>query len=205
MIESVVEKVTAELSAAGAPIDQVTGTWRDELRAEVDTITRPVCGRWGIDPGAMALPVTAVGATKGVTVTLEGVDLTDGLTGAAVAINALVAGVVATTLLGGGTALLVATGPVAPIVLGLALFFGLMMGTDAMMDEIRSRELPALARKAVTDGKVRKDAAKSESMMRVSLEQELTRNFATTVVGPLTADLIGQLDAAADEAELLVR
>lgn len=210
MVDQVTRGVKADLEERNnARIGTVTSEWQNKLRAELDNITRPISNRWHIDPGALRLPRITVKTGRSVAVTVDTRSLTREFDAAAHAVNAVVASVVAMTLFGAGTAIIAATGPFAVIIAAVAGFAALTMGKEELMERLNTVRVPKVLRQlkgeASMTQKLRAKAATSEAELAATMAAEFTKEFEASLVGQVTRDIAAQLDAVADEAELLIR
>ena len=206
MVRLVVANVKADLSALNnATIAAVTVEWQNKVRVELDNVTRPVCNRWHIEPGALRLPPITVRTSDDIKVTVGTSTVTENLDNAADAVNVIVAGIVATTLSGAGAAL-IATGPFAMIINRRAL----AVGKDKVMGKLQTMKAPrGWERKLISErhilNRLRSNAPKNDADLAAELSKAFTKEFEKSVVEQVTADISAQLDVVADEAELLIK
>ncbi|WP_298798223.1 Hsp70 family protein [uncultured Pseudonocardia sp.] len=210
MVDRVVRGVKSDVEARNnSRISAVTATWQNKLRAELDNITRPICNRWHIEPEALRLPPISVKAGGKVAVDVDTKALTQDLDTAANAVNAVVAGVVAVTLFGAGTAIIAATGPFAVIFAAVIGFAALTAGKEELMERLNSAKIPKMLRQLKSEAsmtqKLREKAASSEAELATTLAAEFEKEFGRTLVAQVAGQIGTQLDAVADEAELLIK
>lgn len=210
MVRLVVEGVKADLSASNnAEIAAVTAEWQNKVHAELDNITRPVCNRWYIEPGALRLPPVTVRPGDDIKVTVDTSTMTGNLDDAADAVNVVVAGVVAVVLFGAGAALIATTGPFAVVIAAAVGFAILTAGKDEVMGKLQTMKIWAWARKLKGEQSMlddlRSKAPKNEADLAGELSKEFTKEFEKSLVKQITEATSAQLDAVADEAELLIK
>jgi hypothetical protein len=208
MKQRVCDGVRADLEGGGSTVTKAAVDWQNTLRAELDTITRPICNRWHIEPGALRLQPVSIKPGTRVDVAIDTRSMTRDLDNAVNAVNAVVAGVVAMTLFGAGTALLAATGPVFVLFAALGGWGALNAIKDNMMEKVGSANIPKTARRFRSDAtlaKLRSGATTAETALAEQLAQALEAEFSNSLAKQVAEEIGKQLDAVADEAELLIR
>ncbi|MBS0644501.1 MAG: Hsp70 family protein, partial [Proteobacteria bacterium] len=167
-IEEFLQGDTARALVSGA-----TQAWFEEIRPQVQSLTDPICLKYRLPTSILEIvPDTHFSTKAPRTRDLSGV-VADDLDQVGTVINAVVATVSGMVLGGAGVALLHL--PVLGHVLtGLGVFVGLMIGKEAMREQVKSWTIPVVLRRLVTEGTI--DAKLRESLpdlvsgLRESLE-----------------------------------
>jgi molecular chaperone DnaK (HSP70) len=208
MIEEITSAVRAELAAPDNPeLLSSIAAWQNDLRPELEELTRPICLRWHIPPAAMELPTIDVRGNQ-LHVSVETSAATDVMDNLAEVGTVVVAGVVATTLFGAGTALVATTGPVA-VVVAFVVALGIALGLkEEMMDKAQEANIPPWLRKVKGEqklvAKLREEAPAREAELSGQLAQQFLQGGGPVLVHELSRSLANELNALADEAELLI-
>lgn len=180
--------------------------WQNQLRPELEEITRPACVRWGLSPKALALPAVEMhGSSLRVPITTNvGVDVLEGL---ATVVNVVVAGVVATTLFGGGAALIASTGPFAVVVAFIAAVWVLSEGKEGALTKAKTWDIPGPLRKVKSERRLKeqlqRDAAAQEKALADALAKQFLGQRGKLVAG-VSAGIAAELEALAKDAEFLI-
>jgi hypothetical protein len=208
MASDIATEIHADLTDPDNPsLAAVIAEWQNQLRPDLEELTRPVCNRWNIPPAAMSLPHVKVTA-GGLTVPFETAAATEALDTLGDIVNVVVAGVVATTLFGAGTALIAATGPFGVIV--AALVVGGFLGTikESAMEKAKSSNLPLWMRRVGNEEKLytklRGEAPANEAVLASQLAEQFLSDGGPKLVRDISRGISKELDALAAEAELLI-
>jgi hypothetical protein len=145
-----------EFLQGDAARDLVSGTtreWFEEIRPEVQALTDPICLKYRIPTSALEISADTHFSTKApLTSDLSGV-VADDLDQFGTVINAVVAAVSGMVLGGAGIALLHI--PVfGHILTGVGVFVALMIGKEAMREQVKSWNIPSLLRRLVTENNI---------------------------------------------------
>jgi len=194
---------------ANPRLARASAEWQNELHPELEELTRPICNRWQLPPAAMRLPpVTVQGGGGKLTIGTNLGAATEVLDNVATAITVVVAGVVAVTLFGAGTALIATTGPIGVVVAFIAIVSGLSMGKDAAMEKAMKANLPLRLRQMRTEAKLveklREGATAEEAALSAKLSAQFLADGGAQLVSEITAGIAKELEALAIEAELLI-
>jgi hypothetical protein len=212
LTDEVVAAIRRELTDPGNPrLTAGIVKWQNELRPDLDLLTRPICLRWFIPPAALSLPAARLGARPDeLRLAPSTAPATAAIGNLASAIGALVFGAVATTILvSTGAGLAVSTGPLGVGIATTLVAVGLVMGREAVMAKATSANLPLVLRhlrsEQVLVQKLRDGAAQQEKELRKKLEEQFLSGSGRELVRDIAAALAGQLEAQAAEAELLIK
>jgi hypothetical protein len=185
-------------------LDDAVQAWFSEelaptVNGDVKELTRPYPD---IPQDALALPLSARSLGDGHTVGLtaggtEAVVL-GAFDGLAAVVALLIGAVVGSILFGGGVALLATTGPLGPVLAGVAAVGTMLAGSDPLKTRVSSSNLPlGLRRRMVTEAGVRRKVANKASQieadMRASIEASLK---ADEVQDRLVHDIARQMELA---------
>ncbi|MFE7032444.1 Hsp70 family protein [Streptomyces sp. NPDC057621] len=208
MASGITAALHAELTDPDNPrLKQVIADWQNALRPDLEELTRPICRRWHIPPSAMALPTVAVSGGK-LEVPFDAAAATEVLDNIAKVMNVLVAGVVATTLFGAGTAIIAATGPFAVLVAFAVVWAGLQGGKEAVMGKAREANMPLLMRKVGGENrlitKLRQSAGSQEAQLAQAFSAQFLEDGGQQLMNEITKGIAEDLDALAESAELLI-
>ncbi|WP_406175894.1 Hsp70 family protein [Streptomyces sp. NBC_00996] len=198
----------AELTEPGNQrLNGVIADWQNELRPELEELTRPICRRWHIPPSAMALPAVQVSGDK-ITVPVDSAAATEVLDNIAKVMNVVVAGVIATTLFGAGVAIIATTGPFLVIIAFFVLVAGGNEVREAAMEKAREANIPLFMRKVSGEnrliGKLRQGAASQEAQLAAAFSAQFLDEGAQKMTSEISKGIAADLEALADEAELLI-
>lgn len=211
MLERVVTGVKSDLDDDnGKQVTQITIRWQNEVREELERMTRPVCNRWHIPADALKLPDVEVRADRrDVEVDVDVRGFADVLDNTATALNVAIMAIVSATLFGAGTAVIASTGPFGVVVAFAVGMWVLQAGKDEVMAKIQTINIWGPLRKIKSEDSIVKDlragAATKEAELAVKLSAEFEGEFAKRLVGQVTHSIAAQLDAQAEGAELLIR
>lgn len=210
-LDAAAAEVAARLRAELKDSDNVAlmaamAEWQNSLRPELEELTRQVCVRWGISPKALTLPPVELhsGSLTVPMTTNVGVDVLEGLAGV---VNVVVAGVVATTLFGAGTAVIAGTGPFAVIVAFVAGLWILSEGREGAMAKAKSWDIPGPLRKVKSEEKLKTQLRGEATQQESALAEALATQFLAQkkkLVGGVSEGIATQLEALAKEAEYLI-
>jgi hypothetical protein len=165
--------------SARSLVASATRAWFEEIRPQVQTLTDPICLRYNKPTSTLQIsPDTYFSAKPPPQSKLSNVVAGD-LDDLGTIINLIVATVSGMVLGGAGIALLHLP-LIGQLLAGIGVFVALMIGKEALMDEVKTWNIPTLLRKLVTEGKI--DAKLKNA------------------VPELVAGLTGSLKAAEDEA-----
>lgn len=183
-----------------------TAKWQNELRPEIEQLTRPLCTRWGLPPKSLTLPAVKVRGAD-CEVNVDTAAATDLLSAVADAANVAVAVIFSTAALGGGAALIATTGPFAVVVGFVAALYVLSEGKKEALEKAKSWDIPLALRQLRSEekllAKVRAGAEKSEAQLADSLAEQFATQRDKLVDG-VSKGIAAELEALATEAELLI-
>ncbi len=208
MVDEIVAAVHAELAAPDNPeLVTVITQWQNELLPELEELTRPICLRWHIPPSAMTLPVVQVHG-RNLNVRVQTSAATELMNNLGELASVVVASVVATTLFGAGTALIATTGPIA-VVAAFLVALGLASGMkDEMMVMTETAQIWPWVRKLRSEeklvAKLRREAPAREAELSTQLANQFSKDGGPGLVHDLSMGIGQELNALADEAELLI-
>ncbi|MCD9194382.1 Hsp70 family protein [Streptomyces albireticuli] len=199
----------AELTdPANTRLQEAIATWQNALRPDLEELTRPICRRRHLEPSAMALPAVRVSEGR-LDVPVDAAAATEVLDNIASVVNVVVAGIVATTLFGAGTAIIAATGPFAVIVAFALLWAGLSEGKERALAKAREANIPPMARKVGGEArmvaKLQREAAAQEAALARAFGERFLEDGGQRLAQEISKGIAEDLEALADEAELLVR
>lgn len=208
MTQQIVQEVNSYLAGGqNSPLNQIVATWQNDVQIRIDQLTRPICERWGLPAGALSLPHIDV-RTGQISVPVDTTVVTEVLSGAATAVSAVVAAVVSTTLFGAGVALIATTGPVAPLVAAAAIFGGLMVGKDAMMERVMTADIPIPLRRMNNEStmirKLRAAADSKETELATAMTEKILNYAGGRLSKEISSTVAVQLTSKADNIEMLV-
>ncbi|MET7606614.1 hypothetical protein ABZS96_29785 [Streptomyces avermitilis] len=208
MASGITAALHAELTDPENPrLKQVVVDWQNELRPDLEELTRPICRRWHIPPSAMALPTVEVSGGQ-LEVPFDSAAATEVLDNIAKVMNVLVAGVVATTLFGAGTAIIAATGPFAVIIAFAVVLVGLNEGKETAMRKAQEANIPLMMRKVGGEnrliGKLRQGAGAQERQLASAFSAQFVDDGGQQLVSEIAKGIAEDLDALAESAELLI-
>jgi hypothetical protein len=122
--------------------------------------------------------------------------------------NVVVAGVVATTLFGAGTAIIAATGPFAVIIAFVVVLVGLSEGKEAAMRKAQEANIPMWMRKVGGENrlvnKLRQGAGPQEAQLAAAFSAQFLDDGGQKLMSEIAKGIADDLDALAEAAELLV-
>lgn len=205
----IAKKVGDELAdARNSRITRAVGSWQDSLRPELAELSRPVCERWHIPPSAMALPTISLDGRRWQVSVDQSSAVTESFESLATGIAAVVAGVVAMSLLGSGVAILAATGPFAVIVAAVVGFGVLVSGVDKAKEKAMSANIPVNVRQWGSEqklvAKLKQQAKTSEAQVAQEMAKQLLADGGQQVVQSIARLIREELHRLAGEAELLI-
>jgi hypothetical protein len=208
MAAGITSALHAELTDPDNPrLKQVITDWQNELRPDLEELTRPICRRWHIPPSAMALPAVEVSGGQ-LEVPFDSAAATQVLDNIAKVMNVVVAGVVATTLFGAGTAIIAATGPFAVIIAFVVVLVGLSEGKEAAMRKAQEANIPMWMRKVGGENrlvnKLRQGAGPQEAQLAAAFSAQFLDDGGQKLMSEIAKGIADDLDALAEAAELLV-
>jgi hypothetical protein len=210
MATEIATSLHADLTDGANPrLAQVAAEWQDSLRPELEELTRPICNRWHLPPAAMELPPTEVRPVRGDVRVNTNLDAaTEVLGNVATAVNVVVAGVVATTLFGAGTALIFTTGPVGVVIAFVAAMIGLAVGREAALEKAKEANLPLWMRRLGSEdkliAKLRLGATAEEAELSRKLADQFLADSGPHLNSEISEAIVVKLEAQATEAELLI-
>ncbi|MFJ8630204.1 Hsp70 family protein [Streptomyces sp. NPDC093568] len=181
--------------------------WQNELRPELEELTRPICRRWHLPPSAMELPAVQVSGGQ-LDVPIDSAAATEVLDNIAKIVNVVVAGVIAMTLFGAGAAIIATTGPFAVIIAFIVLLMGANEGREAAMAKARQANIPLMMRKLRSENalvsKLRQGSAAQEAQLARAFSAQFLDDGGQKLVSEIAKGIAADLEALADEAELLI-
>ncbi|HZG88818.1 MAG TPA: hypothetical protein VEZ42_01255 [Pseudonocardia sp.] len=208
VIAELAERMRGDLSTSGnTRVKTIAVEWQNRIRAELDTLTRPICNRWQLDPGTLRLPGITIDAGE-VAVPVDPAIALGNLRTMVDVVNGIVAAVVAMVLFGSGTALIATTGPLAPLIAFAVGAWALSVGKEEALRRARSASLPLRLRKLKSEASLvatlEAGAEKAEADLAAGLTEQFTAEFRARLTDDVAISIFTQLDAVAAEAELLI-
>ncbi|MFI2238751.1 Hsp70 family protein [Streptomyces chrestomyceticus] len=208
MAKGISRALHAELAEPGnARLAEAIAEWQNELRPEIEELTRPICHRWHIPPSAMELPAVQVSGGQ-MDVPFDSAAATEVLDNIAKVVNVVVAGVVAMTLFGAGTAIIATTGPFAVIIAAVVLFIGINEGREAAMAKARQTNIPLMMRKVGGENrlvsKLRQGAGPQEAQLAAAFSAQFIEDGGQKLVSEISKGIAADLEALARDAELFI-
>ncbi|MDT3396025.1 hypothetical protein RKE29_05105 [Streptomyces sp. B1866] len=208
MCARIVSGVNAELTGEGsAALKPIVADWTSELRTELAQHTAVICRRWNLEPTALALPDVTMSA-GGMSVAVNTTAATEVLDNLSTLVTVAVSGVVAASLFGSGAALIMATGPFAVLIAGVAVFVGLGTMKEKIMEEIGDKDIPLPLRRLRGEQamvrKLREQAAAQEGVLAAELAAQFQSDGSGRLGREITAAIEEQLLSVAADAELLI-
>lgn len=190
------ERVDAFLhsDAAKSVVTTATRQWFEEIRPRLQSLTDPICLKYQLPASTLQLSANTHFSTKGPkTDNMSGL-VSDGLDQIGTIINAIVATVSAMVLGGAGVALL--NLPFfGQVIAGIGVFVALMIGKEAMMEQVKDWIIPTLLRKIITEGKIDSKLKESLPDLVAGLRDGLKAAESEAPAGRRLADRIGaQID-----------
>ncbi|MPY56351.1 Hsp70 family protein [Streptomyces spongiae] len=198
----------AELTEPGnARLTAAIAEWQNGLRPELEELTRPICLRRHIPPSAMELPAVQVSGGQ-VNVPFDSAAATEVLDNIAKVVNVVVAGVIAMALFGAGTAIIATTGPFAVIIAFVVLLVGANETREAAMAKARQANIPIMLRKVRSESglvtKLRQGAETQEAELARAFSAQFLDSGGQVLVEEISKGIAQDLEALADDAELLI-
>jgi hypothetical protein len=208
MTKAIVRDIRDELASPENPqLVELITEWQNDIRPELEELTRPICLRWDIPPAAMTLPEIEARGNK-LAVAVDARAATEMLDSLGDAINLVVAGIVGAVLIVVHAALIAAAGPVGILVAVIAAAAGGGAIKDNAMEKATEANIPVWLRKVRSEQKllerVRGDATVQEAKMASSLAAEFLKDVGPKLVEELAATIAHELEALANDAELLI-
>ena len=205
MSSIITAKVNNEISS-GEITAAAISDWQNALRPDLDELTRPICRRWGIPRDALSLPEIAfAGSSHSVVVdTTAATSALDSIGNAVAVVVAIIGG----TILGGGGTALLAAGPIGWVIGAAAVGGAAIVGKEALMDKAKGAEIPVSLRKVKGEqsmvDKLRSEAPATERRLATDLAQGFLSENGEKLASETVRSILAQLEARADEAELLI-
>lgn len=166
-----------------ARMAEQTASWFNEITSKVERETAPICERHGLPQRTLTPPhIDVDGDQFRVTDSLDLVG-DETLDDVLLSLSAVVAGLVATTAFGAGTAVLVPTGVGTVIVAAVAVFVGLAMGLDnakeVAQERLRSYKVPVYVRSMLA-GKIRKKLGERADEIEKETRKAISKAFVSS-------------------------
>jgi hypothetical protein len=205
----VAQEVEKELKdPANTAVASAFTEWFNDLRPDLEELTRPICARWHIPASAMRLPEVDISSRDWKVRRPDTAVGTDVLAQLANVINGVIAGVISTTLLGAGVAIIASTGPFAVVVLAVGVWLAMSKGTDAMKEKAKDYNIPLGLRKLRSErglvAKLEQNAATQKQELADELATQFQKDGGAGMVAEISKSIAAQFGALADEAKLLV-
>ncbi|MEV2196233.1 hypothetical protein AB0I02_35430 [Streptomyces phaeochromogenes] len=212
-LDDVVRKIASEVntevtSATDSRLAAAMATWQNGLGPEFDELTRPICRRWSLEPDSLRLPHVSVGAGGVIKVDVDTAAATGTLSTISTVVSVVLAGVISTSLFGAGMAVLATTGPFAVIVAFAGIVGAAVMGKKRLERLLKTVRVPKTLRRTKSEAGLISELRKNRRTQEAQLARSLAAQFLAESGEKLTDDtaraFAQQLDALADEAELLL-
>ncbi|MEU7599171.1 hypothetical protein AB0B79_40225 [Streptomyces sp. NPDC039022] len=155
----------------------------------------------------MELPAVQVSGGQ-MDIPFDSAAATEVLDNIAKVVNVVVAGVVAMTLFGAGTAIIATTGPFAVIIAAVVLFIGINEGREAAMTRARQTNIPLMMRKVGGENrlvsKLRQGAGPQEAQLAAAFSAQFIEDGGQKLVSEISKGIAADLEALARDAELFI-
>ena len=139
--------------AAREMVSGTTREWFEEIRSQVQALTDPICLKYHLPTSVLEIsPDTHFSTKAPLTSDLSGV-VADDLDQFGTVINAVVA-TVSGMVLGGATIALLHIPVLGHVLTGIGVFVALMIGKEAMREQVKGWTIPSFLRRLVTEGKI---------------------------------------------------
>jgi hypothetical protein len=204
MASRISDSVRNELTRSSNPaLARATAEWQNELRPELEQLTKPVCIRWHIPPTALTLPRVSMSDQEW-NVPFSKLDAaTEVYDNLALIIAGIVWTVLSVILV--GTLL---TGPFA-IIIGLFwLAAGVLGGAEMAVEKAKTMNLPLPMRQLRSEEKMvtklREGAKEQENQLARELAKQLVAGSGQKLTNAVSESIAKQLEKLAEDAELLI-
>ncbi|WP_406356279.1 Hsp70 family protein [Streptomyces sp. NBC_00658] len=209
VVRKIAVDVNAEVtSSTDSRLAAAMAAWQNDLAPEVDELTRPICHRWGLEPGSLRLPHVSVGPGGAIGIDVNTAAATRTLSAISTVVSVVLAGVISTTLFGAGMAVLATTGPFAVIVAFVGALGLMFMGKEWLEHQLMTVSLPKPLRRMKSEAglisRLRGDAQILEEKLARSLAAQFLADSGEKLTDETARGFAQQLDSLADEAELLL-
>ncbi|MEU9883299.1 hypothetical protein [Streptomyces phaeochromogenes] len=212
-LDDVVRRVANEVnemitSSTDSRLAAAMAAWQNDLAPELEALTRPICRRWGLEPEALRLPHASVGAGGVIKFDVDTTAATGTLSTISTLVSVVLAGVISTTLFGAGLAVLATTGPFAVIATFLAGLGIAIVGKGRLQQHFMAADLPRPLRRTKSEAgliaKLRSGARTQEEELARSLAPQFLAESGRKLTDETARAFAQQLDALADDTELLL-
>ncbi|MFO1112877.1 MAG: hypothetical protein U1E35_03060 [Rhodospirillales bacterium] len=190
------ERVDAFLhsDAAKSVVSAATRQWFEEIRPRLQGLTDPICLKYQLPASTLQLSANTHFSTRAPQTDNISGFVSDDLDKVGNIINAIVATVSAMVLGGAGVALLHLPF-FGQVIAGIGVFIALMIGKEAMMEQVKDWVIPTLLRKIITERKIDSKLKESLPDLVAGLRDSLKAAEREAPAGRRLADRIGaQID-----------
>lgn len=207
--EQIAKKVEKELKdPENTVVASAFADWFNDLRPDLEELTRPICTRWHIPATAMRLPEIDISSHDWEIHRPDTAVATDLLENLAHVINGVIAGVVSATLLGAGVAIIASTGPFAVVVVAVGVWVALAHGTDKAKEKAKDYNIPLWIRQLRSDrglvAKLEANATAQEKELAKELASQFLKDGGQGMAAEISKSIATQFAKLADDAKLLV-
>jgi hypothetical protein len=207
--EQIAKKVEKELKdPANTVVAKAFAKWFNDLRPDLEELTRPICTRWHLPATAMRLPEIDISSRDWKIQRPDTTVATDLLENLAHVINGVIASVVSATLLGAGVAIIASTGPFAVVVLAVGVWVALAYGTDKAKEKAKDYNIPLWIRQLRSErglvAKLEQNATTQEKELAQELARQFLKDGGQGMVAEISKSIAAQFGKLADDAKLLV-
>jgi len=186
---------------------QAVAAWQDDLKPQLEELTRPICNQWHLPPTALTLPPTGVGQQGW---SINPVDrrsvATDYMVGMGGVATGIVAGILS-AIIAAHTALFAVTGPVGWVI-GIIAGAVVIGNKDKAKEKIAASNLPLVVRQMQGEQKVLTKLRASAKAQEAQLGRELAAQFlkksSAQLAAEISAALRRELEGLAGEAKFLI-
>ena len=177
-------------------VASATWSWFDEIRPRIQTLTDPICHRYGKPASSLEIsPTTHIAYSASSERSLASIVAED-LEDFGTIINIIVATVSGMVLGGAGIALMHLP-LIGQIIAGIGVFAGLMVGKGALMNEVKTWDIPTILRKVVSQSKIDSKLSATIPEMVSGLTESLKAAEESAPAGGKLADRVAsQIDLA---------
>ncbi|MFG2349707.1 hypothetical protein [Streptomyces phaeochromogenes] len=209
VVRKIASEVNAEItSATDSRLAAAMATWQNGLAPEFDELTRPICRRWSLEPDSLRLPRVSVGSGGVIEVDVDTAAATGMLSAISTVVSVVLAGVISTSLFGAGMAVLATTGPFAVIIAFAGIVGAAVMGRKRLERLLKTVRVPKTLRRTKSEAglisELRKNRRTQEAQLAGSLAAQFLAESGEKLTDETARAFAQQLDALADEAELLL-
>lgn len=208
MSAEIASTFAAELARAdNDAVLKAVAAWQNDLKPQLEELTRPICNRWHLPPTALTLPPAGVGQQGW---SISAVDRSSAATDYMVGMGGVATGIVAgilSAIIAAHTALFAVTGPVGWVV-GIIAGAIVIGNKDKAKEKITAANLPLAVRRMQAEAKVvaklRTSAKQQEAQLGKELAEQFLKKSSAQLAREISAALRRELEGLAGEAKFLI-